>query len=77
MSAIGGVVDFRNGNVGFSELNAIKNAYTVMKPNKGGFFMKIVLLRTPSFLSPIIKKIFTATEKNKKGSAAKRRQNGK
>ena len=26
MSAIGGVVDFRNGNVGFSELNAIKNA---------------------------------------------------
>jgi hypothetical protein len=48
-----------------------------MKPNKGGFFMKIVLLRTPSFLSPIIKKIFTATEKNKKGSAAKRHQNGK
>jgi hypothetical protein len=48
-----------------------------MKPNKGGFFMKIVLLRTPSFLSPIIKKIFTATEKNKKGSASKRRQNGK
>lgn len=34
--------------------------------------MKIVLLRTPSFLSPIIKKIFTATEnaqrkKRKKG----------
>jgi hypothetical protein len=34
--------------------------------------MKIVLLRTPSFLSPIIKKIFNATEnaqkKKKRGS---------
>lgn len=27
--------------------------------------MKIVLLRTPSFLSPIIKKIFESTEQKK------------
>ena len=36
--------------------------------------MKIVLLRTPSFLSPIIKKIFTArdgSQKKKKGGKLK------
>ena len=40
--------------------------------------MKIVLLRTPSFLSPIIKKIFESTsksQKKKKQTVKKRTKN--
>jgi hypothetical protein len=33
--------------------------------------MKIVLLRTPAFLSPIIKKIFNATNNSQKKSKEK------
>ena len=36
--------------------------------------MKIVLLRTPSFLSPIIKKIFEATNSKKSKKKAKSSQ---
>ena len=54
-----------------------KKAYTVMKTFKGGIFMKIVLLRTPSFLSPIIKKIFDMNSQQQKNSKKKNQGNAK